>query len=341
MRPIVAAALLGVAAGQNLPTSCSGQPNNISIWDATNGMTLVGRNAYGLKYQVTYPNDTAPPLSVLHVYGSDYQQGLAYGTLLKTEINTLVPQVWDWFTRMINTSLPSWIPEQWKDDVVKYGIPWALDMTYNATKSELHASGRTTVGRSLATNSGLQIFCFFFHSADFTPAYHYDRLQGMADGSGLTFQEITRLSMIPELIKAQCSITVAWGQATINGAGKGQPIHLRALDWNTNGPFQQFPLLATFHPNAGDGLAYSTLGWAGMLGAITGMSSSGVGVGEKVWISYNGVENIFGYVWTFLLQDILQFDGDIDQAMSRIATANRTCSVWMSLTDANNNVVSR
>ena len=71
----------------------------------------------------------------------------------------------------------------------------------------------------------------------------------------------------------------------------------------------------------------------------------------QVWDAYKGVQNIFGYVWTFLLQDILQvglagclccegraeeyrrcvlplplqFDVDTDQALSRIATANRTC----------------
>lgn len=59
------------------------------------------------------------------------------------------------------------------------------------------------------------------------------------------------------------------------------------------------------------------------------------GVGEKVWLQYEGVENIFGYVWHFLLQDILQFDMDTDQALSRIATANRTCSIWCVHTSLN------
>lgn len=122
-----------------------------------------------------------------------------------------------------------------------------------------------------------------------------------------------------------------------------------------------------------------------------------------MWLQYNGVENIFGYVWTFLLQvrrgsreqqehggdercwgggrggggcgsggapaaggtpprhastgnttttppptttttrplatlqDILQFDMDTDQALSRIATANRTCSIWVGISDHLNN----
>ncbi len=76
-----------------------------------------------------------------------------------------------------------------------------------------------------------------------------------------------------------------------------------------------------------------------MLGAITGMSSSGIGIGEKVWDAYTGTQNIMGYVWTFMLQDILQFDADTDQALSRIATANRTCSIWVGITDRLNNIV--
>lgn len=43
------------------------------------------------------------------------------------------------------------------------------------------------------------------------------------------------------------------------------------------GPFQQFPTLLTFHPNAGNGVPFTTLGWAGFLGAISGASSSGMG----------------------------------------------------------------
>lgn len=150
----------------------------------------------------------------------------------------------------------------------------------------------------------------------------------MADGAGLDYMSIVRMSMIPELIKAACSIVVAWGEATAGGAAAGKPVHLRALDWDTGGPFQKYPLLLTMHPGAGNGSTFTSLTWAGLLGSITGMSSSGMGVGEKVWLQYEGTENIFGYVWHFLLQDILQFDMDTDEALSRIATANRTCSIW-------------
>ena len=82
--------------------------------------------------------------------------------------------------------------------------------------------------------------------------------------------------------------------------------------------------------------------------------SFSLGVSEKVWDAYTGVQNIFGYAWTLLMQDMLQvpcakacvmhsttrypvfmyptqFDLDTDQALSRIATANRTCAYVHSL----------
>lgn len=54
------------------------------------------------------------------------------------------------------------------------------------------------------------------------------------------------------------------------------------------------------------------------------------GVSEKVWDAYTEHKSRFGYAWSLLTQDILQFDVDTDQALSRIATANRTCRrvVW-------------
>lgn len=88
--------------------------------------------------------------------------------------------------------------------------------------------------------------------------------------------------MLPELIKAQCSIVGAWGSATASGS----LVQLRALDWDTDGPFQQYPVLATFHPTGG--YAHTTLGWAGLVGAITGFSSSGMAISEKVWDAYKG-----------------------------------------------------
>jgi isopenicillin-N N-acyltransferase-like protein len=119
-------------------------------------------------------------------------------------------------------------------------------------------------------------------------------MQGISDGTGNTtaFVDIWRLAMIPEAIKAACSIIGAWGSATQTGG----LLQLRALDWGTDGPFQNWPMLSTFHPNDGS-FAHSSLGWAGLYGTLTGFSSSNIAVSEKVWDAYKGIDNIIGYPW--------------------------------------------
>jgi len=58
---------------------------------------------------------------------------------------------------------------------------------------------------------------------------------------------------------------------------------------------------------------------AGFIGSLTGYSSAPVGICEKVWLGYNGTSSRRGIPWNFLLRDILQFDADINAAVSRMA----------------------
>jgi hypothetical protein len=278
---IVAAATAAVYAQ---PTTCQGTPNLQAIWTGT--PTLVNQTTNGIR-MIAAPDGYDTPLTVLHVYGSDYEMGLAYGKLMQSEINTLTSQALVYLAASMNATVAEAMA--------------ALNMTYQATRP-------------------------------YTPPYWYAMLQGLSDGSGVEYFTLAGMSMIPELIKAQCSMMGAWGTATAGTSSK--LVQLRALDWDTDGPFQQFPVLVTWHPTVG--ATHTTLGWAGMIGAITGISSSGMAISEKVWDAYKGKMSASGYVWTFLLQDILRFDMDTDQALSRIATANRTCAIWIGLGDEYN-----
>jgi hypothetical protein len=59
---------------------------------------------------------------------------------------------------------------------------------------------------------------------------------------------------------------------------------------------------AVFHPSAGYGHAYSTMGWSGLIGALTGYSSADVAISEKVWLHYTGKSTFAGIPATFLLE---------------------------------------
>jgi isopenicillin-N N-acyltransferase like protein len=293
-----AAAMVASAAAQvgPPPSSCSGTPNTIPVWTGT--ATPVANVTNGRKLLADPGGGYEAPLILVHLYGTDYEMGYAYGSLLKTELATLIPLVMAYLDAQVNASL-NWLNPSISGAVAEYGLVWALNATWAWTQP-------------------------------YTPPWWEPLLRGMADGSGLDFYSLVQLNMLPELIKAQCSIVGAWGAATPGG----DLVQLRALDWDTDGPFQMFPVLATFHPAPGTGFTHTTMSWAGLVGAITGYSSSGLAISEKVWDAYSGLRNSFGYPFTFLLQDILRFDLDTDRALSRIASANRTCSIWIGLGDA-------
>jgi hypothetical protein len=52
-------------------------------------------------------------------------------------------------------------------------------------------------------------------------------MQGIADGSGLDYNQIRRINLFPELIRATCTMAGTWGSATASG----HLLQLRALDW--------------------------------------------------------------------------------------------------------------
>jgi len=167
---------------------------------------------------------------------------------------------------------------------------------------------------------------------DYTPDHWFEELRGFADGSGIDYSTIVQLHMIPELTQAACTLSGAWGPAS-----SGSTLYqLRALDWSTNGPFQTVPAVIVYHPNKDDGHEFAILGWSGWMAALTGISSSPVGICEKVWYGYTGELSRSGYPWHYLLRDILQYDTNIDDAISRIATATRTCAIFVGLGDPDN-----
>ena len=293
-----------------IPPSCSGQVNALPILDGDAGVQ-VAAVANGTKWLVSSANLSAP-LTVLHLYGGIYDMHFAYGELMAAEIAELVPATLAYIYAAVNSSYNlSWLPEPVRDWVIEAGVEVALDWTANAT-------------------------------AAYSPPHWAAAVAGLAAGARVSAADVRRVAMIAEWTRASCSMLGAWGPASAAATGgSGGLVQLRALDWDFTGPFQQWPVLITFHPDARTGgFANAQLGWAGMLGAITGVSASGVGISEKVWDAYSnagGPYTPFGYAWNFLLADSLMFDADTDAVLSRIASANRTCSIWIGVGDAHGN----
>ena len=128
----------------------------------------------------------------------------------------------------------------------------------------------------------------------------------------------------------------AWGDATLDG----KTLQMRALDWDTSGPFQDYPQVTVYHketasvvvvvPSPEEMVATATeqsfanVGWTGWIGSITGMSEVNTAISE-IGVSFPdatfGKESRFGVPFTFILRDILQFDRTLDDAMDHITNA--------------------
>jgi len=167
-------------------------------------------------------------------------------------------------------------------------------------------------------------------TVDFTPNYWFEEMRGLADGvnnASVTFESIWKLTLLGELTKGTCSMFGVWGDA-IAEVQDTELLQLRSLDWDTEGPFSEYPAVLVYHPNEGNGHAYANVGWIGWIGAISGMSEVQTAISE-IGIYFTdasfGAESSEGYPFTYILRDLLQFDNSTDDATNRLANADRTC----------------
>ena len=141
-------------------------------------------------------------------------------------------------------------------------------------------------------------------------------------------------NMLPELIRMSCTAYGAWGKATGGGL-----VQLRALDFGP-GPFANYTIVSTSRANsAGEGPSdpFVSVAFPGMVGVITGVSQSGIGVSEKVWMthdkrdlqpgSYDGEPDVF------VLRDILENASTKEDAEEYMLNAKRTWGMWVGTGD--------
>lgn len=109
-------------------------------------------------------------------------------------------------------------------------------------------------------------------------AYADDRVEqelaGLADGSGLPLSTLQAMHAVPLLMPYSCSSIAAWGQATEDG-------HLyqtRNLDWSLEVGAHNFPMIVVYIPDKG--IPHVVPGFAGMVGAHTGMNARGITLSE-------------------------------------------------------------
>jgi len=305
--PLLALAALAALARPASSAYCGGgpdpnaQPNSLAPW--TDAPTLVREVRNGKLFS---GGDVANGynFSVVHVYGSAYEMGFAQGSLLAPECNFIATQVWAYMEAQVEQAI-DFLPQALQELIADLGLELALDVLLNLT-------------------------------APFTGQYFYDELRGLADASGADYQQLARIHLIGELTQGDCSMVGAWGAATAGG----KTLALRALDWDTDGPFKLLPSVTVYHPDAargGLGHAFANVGFVGWIGSLTGMSSAQMSIHE-IGVSYPddthfGSETFVGVPFVFLLRDILQFDETYADTVARVEAANRTCDLILGVGD--------
>ena len=211
--------------------------------------------------------------------------GVAYGTLLKDELKVMNVEFFEWAASFIanNVTQISMLPKWFRNGLGTTAITLAkkvLDLNYLITKK-------------------------------YTPQRWEDEMKGIAKGSGIPAKTWRRINLIPELLKASCSIGGWWGPATETG----KLLQLRALDWEEHSPIAKFPLIAVYHPSEAGSVPFANIAWVGFLGSLTGYSSAKIGVSERLRGGPSNSTTRFGKPWTYALRDVLQFSKTMDDAL--------------------------
>ena len=238
--------------------------------------------------------------------GNAYERGFAHGSILKNDTAEFYSRVYPFLNRAFYKLLTglSHGCQRIASWIAKVGLGVALDATYDITEK-------------------------------YTGQWFKDEMKGLADGSGVDEKYIRRVHMIGELTQGHCSMYGAWGAATATGA----TLQLRALDWDTGGPFQDYPQITVYHAgeaNDEEGHSFANVGWVGWIGSISGISSKQMAISE-IGVSFPdksfGKTSREGVPFTFLLRDILQFDNSLDNAIDHIKNAHRTCDLILGVGD--------
>lgn len=244
-------------------------------------------------------------INVVHLWGTPFEMGLAHGTLMKDKASQFMNGVWDYLLVQVEQAINGTFHKlkPWFVDLVaEHGLEAALDLTYDATRR-------------------------------YTGDYFEEEIRGLALATGVSEVIIRNVHMIGELTKGSCSMYGAWGQAT---ASTGSLMQLRALDWDVDGPFKNYPQITVYHPNPNNGHAFANIGWTGWIGSITGFSSVDMAISE-IGVSFPdatfGRESRFGIPFTYILRDVLQFDNTLADAHTRMSTAHRTCDLILGVGD--------
>jgi isopenicillin-N N-acyltransferase like protein len=154
------------------------------------------------------------------------------------------------------------------------------------------------------------------------PERFKEEMKGLADGSGLTLEEVQYANIFPELF--HCSGIVLYGDATENG----EFMHARVLDYMTDYGLQDYAIVIIARPDNYN--TYINAIMTGIIGCVTGMNNQQVVIGE---MGGGGEEKWNGIPMTFLMKKALEESNTLGEAVSTFRRNKRTCEYYYLISD--------
>lgn len=159
---------------------------------------------------------------------------------------------------------------------------------------------------------------------DFIPPHYIEEMRGMACGASVPFEKILMLNLFPEMF--HCIGMAAQNKATVDGA----LYHIRVLDYGIGKGLQKSAVLMVVKPE--NKLPFVSVGYAGFIGSVTGMNEKKIAIGE---IGGDGYEYWNGIPMAFLIRELLEKAGSLDEAKTLLTSMPRTCEYYYVISDGN------
>ncbi|MCX7018375.1 MAG: C45 family autoproteolytic acyltransferase/hydrolase [Candidatus Sumerlaeota bacterium] len=154
------------------------------------------------------------------------------------------------------------------------------------------------------------------------PRDYIAELEGMADGSGISCEEVKLSNIFPELF--HCSGFAVAGGATVGG----KLYHGRVLDYMTEIGLQYYAVVnVTRRPGK---QAFVNVSYAGFNGSVSGMNDAGISIGE---MGGRGEGKWDGMPMAHLVRKALEEANTLEQAQEIFRAAPRTCEYYYVIGD--------
>jgi isopenicillin-N N-acyltransferase like protein len=108
------------------------------------------------------------------------------------------------------------------------------------------------------------------HYEPFIPVQYSDEMRGIAEGSGLSYEQVLAMNTYPDaILGATPRACSAFAVRTVNGLLVG-----RNLDWTNYGVAHRYGVVQILRPS--DGHRVLSVSWPGLVGCVTGMNDQGL-----------------------------------------------------------------